>query len=118
MNESIFSNAIDLTEVPFEDWRKKYIGAGYRSACYTVDHERKGRIILFGYDLAGNEKTFICPHRSWIKFSVKYDTEERDIFGNYISTKYFDTSSARKKYLEAADGLNILEALRPESEFL
>ena len=54
MSESIFSNAIDLSEVPFEDWRKKYIGPGYRSACYAVAAERKGRIILFGYDLAGN----------------------------------------------------------------
>jgi DNA polymerase elongation subunit (family B) len=118
MSESIFSTAIDLSEVPFNEWRSKYIGPGYRSVCYTVDHEKKGRIILFGYDLNGNPKTFICPHKSWIKYVVKYDTQEKDIFGRYIATKWFDTSSARKKYLEAADGLEVMEALRPESEFL
>lgn len=118
MSESIFNDAVDLSEVPFEDWRKKYIGPGYRAACYTVDHEKKGRIILFGYDLAGNEKTFVCPHRSWAKYAVKYDTEEKDIFGRYVATKWFDTAQARRRYLEQADGLAVMEALRPESEFL
>ena len=118
MSESIFNNAVDLSEVPFEDWRKKYMGPGYRSACYTTGYDKKGRIILFGYDLAGNEKTFICPHRSWIKYVVKYDTEEKDIFGRYIATKWFDTAQSRRKYLEQADGLGVMEALRPESEFL
>ena len=78
MSESIFNKAIDLSDIPFEDWRKKYIGPGYRSVCYTTDHERKGRIIFFGYDLVGNPKTFICPHRSWIKFNVKYKTQIKD----------------------------------------
>lgn len=118
MSESIFNNAIDLSEVPFEEWRKTYIGPGYRSACYMTDHERKGRIILFGYDTTGNPKTFICPHRSWIKYNVKYDTGEKDIFGYDVATKWFDNSQVRRKYLEASDGLNVLEALRPESEFL
>ena len=54
MSESIFNSAIDLSEVPVEDWRKKYIGPGYRSACYATGYDKKGRIILFGYDLAGN----------------------------------------------------------------
>lgn len=118
MSESIFNSAIDLSEVPFEDWRKKYIGPGYRSACYTTGYDKKGRIILFGYDLAGNEKTFVCPHRSWIKYAVKYDTEEKDVFGRYVATKWFDTAQARRKYLEQADGLAVMEALRPEQEFL
>ena len=52
-------SAIDLSDIPFEDWRKKYIGPGYRSACYSTDYEKKGRIIFFGYDLVGNPKTFI-----------------------------------------------------------
>ena len=119
MSESIFNNAIDLSDIPFEDWRKKYIGPGYRSACYSTDYEKKGRIIFFGYDLVGNPKTFICPHRSWIKYNVKYDTNEKDIFDRYVATKYFDNSQARRKYMEAVEGgMNILEALRPESEFL
>ena len=119
MSESIFNNAIDLSDIPFDDWRKKYIGPGYRSACYTTDYERKGKIIFFGYDLVGNPKTFICPHRSWIKFNVKYDTSEKDVFDRYVATKYFDNSQARRKYIEASEGgINILEALRPESEFL
>ena len=115
---SFLESSIDLSEVPFEDWRKKYIGPGYRSACYMTDADKKGSIVLFGYDLAGNEKTFVCPHRSWAKYAVKYDTEEKDVFGRYVATKWFDTAQARRKYLEQADGLQVLEALRPESEFL
>lgn len=118
MSESIFNNAIDLSEVPFEEWRKNYIGDGYRSACYMTDFQKNGRIVLFGYDKAGNPKTFICPHRSWIKYNVKYDTEEQDVYGRYIATKYFNSSSARRKYIENANGINIVEAFRPESEFL
>jgi len=118
MSESIFNNAIDLTDIPFSEWRKTYIGLGYRSVCYMTDHERNGRIVFFGYDLAGNPKTFVCPHKSWVKYNVKYDTDEQDIFGKYVATKWFDNAQARRKYLEAADGINVLEALRPEQEFL
>lgn len=118
MNEDIYNNAIYLDDVPFEDWRKKYIGKGYANVCYTVDESHKGRIILFGYDLVGNPKTFICPHKSWLKYVVKYDTPEKDIFGRHVETKWFDTANARRKYLDACEGLTVVEALRPESEFL
>jgi DNA polymerase elongation subunit (family B) len=50
---------------------------------------------------------------------VKYPTGELDIFGRHVATKYFDNSSARRKYLDAAEGgICVMEALRPESEFL
>ena len=119
MSENVFNEAVYLDGVPKEDWRKKYIGKGYRSACYKQDYERKGQIVLFGYDLAGNPKTFICPHKSRIKYAVKYDTAEKDQYDRFVATKFFDNSSARRKYLEAADGsIAVVEALRPEQEFL
>lgn len=115
---SVFDTAIDLSEVKFSEWGK-YIGNGYRSCHYTTDADRNGQIILFGYDVNGNPQTFICPHRSHIKYNVKYPTRETDIFGRYVETRTFANSSLRKKYLESCNGaLNIVECLSPEREFL
>lgn len=119
MSESIFNNAIYLEDVPQDQWRKKYIGPGYRNVVYTTNQDREGQIILFGYDLAGNPKTFICPWQSHIKFRVKYDTNEKDIFGNYVETRYFKSSYERKKRLDdIGQSLWIVECLKPEQEFL
>lgn len=119
MSEEVMNNAVDLTDVPVDQWRAKYIGPGYRNVFYTTDHNRDGRIVLFGYDLAGNPKTFICPHRSKVKYRVKYDTEEKDIFGNYVETRYYRSSFERKKRLDdICSSLFIVECLRPEQEFL
>lgn len=119
MSESVFNNAIDLTDVPQDQWRKSYIGNGYRNVVYLTDHERNGRIVLFGYDLVGNPKTFICPWQSWIKFRVRYDTDEKDIFGNYVETRYYKSSYERRKRLEdIGSSLYIVECLKPEQEFL
>ena len=43
MSESIFNNAIDLTDIPQDQWRKNYIGNGYRNIVYMTDHNREGR---------------------------------------------------------------------------
>ena len=73
MSESVFSNAIYLDEVPHNQW-KNYFGNGYRSVAYLTDHNRNGQIVFFGFDLAGNRKTYIIPWKSWIKYRVKYET--------------------------------------------
>lgn len=113
-----FNTAIDLSDVDEKLW-KTYIGNGYRNCCYLMDHERRGRIVLFGYDRDGNPKTFICPHKSHIKYAVKYKTNEKDIFGRYVETRYFNSSYDRKKYLDSIIGsINIVEALPPQNEFL
>lgn len=72
---------------------------------------------MLGFDLEGNRKTFICPHKSWIKYNVRYETQEKDIYGNFVETKYFKNSWDRKKYVENAQ-LPIVECIKPESEFL
>ena len=119
MSEDVFNNAIDLGDVPRDQWRKHYIGPGYRNVFYTTNYDREGQIVLFGYDLAGNPKTFICPHQSHIKYRVKYDTGEKDIFGNFVETKFYKSSYERKKRLEdIGQSLWIVECLRPEQEFL
>jgi len=117
MSSSIFNNAIYLDDVPQEQW-KTYIGPGYRYVSYTTDATRQGRIILFGYDTAGNPKTFILPWKSWVKYVVKYETNERDIYERYVATKYFSNSYERKKWVEAAAGIDIVECFRPEQEAL
>lgn len=119
MSEEIFNNAIYLDDVPQNEWRQKYIGPGYRYVCYTTDQDRNGKIILFGYDLVGNPKTFICPWQSYIKYRVKYDTNEKDIYGNFVETRKFKSSFERKKRLEEiGNSLFIVECLKPEQEFL
>ena len=116
---NIFDSIIDLTDVPVEDWRTKYIGNGYRSCCYTTDNESNGRIILFGYDMNNNPQTFLCPHRSHIKYNVNYKTDELDMYGNYVETRYFNSSKQRKNYVESVkEAIRIVECDRPEIEFL
>lgn len=117
MSNNIYNEAMYLTDIPFSEW-KNYIGLGYRSVCYTHNEDKEGQIILFGFDLDGNRKTFICPHKSYIKYAVKYKTKEVDIYDRFVETKYFKNSYARKKYIDGANGLIIIEALPPESEFL
>ena len=114
-----FSTAIDLTDVPVEEWRTKYIGPGYRSCCSMTDEQNNGVIVLFGYDLVGNPKTFICPHRCHIKYNVNYVTDEKDIFDNYVETRYFKNTKERKKYIDQVkDAIHIIECFSPASEFL
>jgi DNA polymerase elongation subunit (family B) len=115
---SIFDDAIDLSEVNPSEW-KNLIGDGYRYCCYTNDHDRNGRIVFLGYDREGNRRTFVAPHRSHIKFNVKYKTNEKDIYGRYVETRYFKNSYDRKKYLDSVgSSMNIVECLPPQSEFL
>ena len=52
--------------------------------------EKDRLFFLFGYDTNDNAQVFICPHRSYIKYNVKYPTNEKDIFGRYVETRYFD----------------------------
>ena len=119
MSESIFNNAIDLTDIPQDQWRTNYIGPGYRNIVYMTNHNREGTIVLFGYDLEGNPKTFICPWKSWIKFRVRYETSQKDIFGNFVETRYFKSSYERRQRLEdIGQNLWIVECMKPEQEFL
>lgn len=115
---SIFDTAIDLTDVPKTEWNK-YIGKGYSSVSYITNHERHGVIVLIGFDTNGNPQTFLCPHKSHIKYNVGYKTGEKDVYDNYVETKWFNSSYERKQYLDQfKSSLNIVECLRPESEFL
>ena len=114
---SIFNCAVYLDDIPQDQW-KKYIGPGYRYVSYLVDQDRQGKIVLFGYDTAGNPKTFILPWKSWVKYAVKYKTDELDIYDRYVATKYFKNAFERKKWVEDAAGLDIVECFRPEQEAL
>lgn len=113
---NVFQNAIYLDDVQ-KDKYSDYIGNGYRSICYTLNHDKQGTIVLFGYDKADNPKTFIIPWNSYIKYTVKYQTEEKDIYDRYVAIKEFKNIFERKKYIENCPGLNIVECLRPEQEF-
>ena len=118
MSNSLLSDPIYLDDVPKEQF-KQYIGNGYRSVCYLVDPAtRIGKIVLFGYDTADNPKTFIIPWKSHVKYVVKYQTQERDIYDRFIKEKEFNNIFERKKWVEAATGLKIVECLRPEQEVL
>ena len=118
MSNSLISNAIYLDDIPKIQWRQNYIGPGYRSACYKIDADRQGKIILFGFDPAGNPKTFVLPWDSHVKYAVKYETGEKDIYDRWVATKTFRNIFERKKWVEAANGITIVECLRPEQEVL
>ena len=101
---------IYLDDVPKENL-KDYIGNGYRSCCYMIDHDRTGKIVLFGYDKSDNPAVFVFPWQSHIKYNVKYRTAEQDLYGHFVETKYFKNSRDRNKYIENSTGLNIVECL-------
>lgn len=42
MSETIFNSAVDLSDIPRDQWRKSYIGPGYRNVFYTTNHNREG----------------------------------------------------------------------------
>lgn len=113
-----FNSVIDLSDIEPSDW-KNYFGPGYRNVCYMTDHDRNGQIILFGFDTEGNRKTFKIPHMSHMYYRVRYKTAwPLDMYGSFLEKKSFRNSYERKKYLDNASGLSIVEALRPEFEFL
>ena len=114
---SNLSDAIYLDDVPKSEWHN-YIGNGYRAVHYMTDSERNGKIVLLGFDKGGNRKTFICPHQSRLKYNCKFKTDEIDIYDHFVTTKFFKNSYDRKKYMEAANGLNVIECMKPEAEFL
>lgn len=111
-------NATYLEDVPQEKW-KDLIGPGYRNVCYMTDSQKNGNIVLFGYDPAGNPKTFVCPWKSSLKYRVKYDTPLKDIFGNYVEVRKFNSAYERSmRVKDIGDSLSIVECLKPEQEFL
>lgn len=116
MSDNIYNDAIYLDQVPKNEW-DRHIGNGYRSISYTVDAFKNGRIILFGYNTNNEPKTFICPWESYVKYNVMYETGELDVYDRHIATKYFRNKWERDKYVKAADGLHIVECLKPEVEF-
>ena len=114
---SIYNDAIYLDDIPKEQW-KDYIGDGYRSVTYHTDADRNGRLIFRGFNKEGKPQTFMFPWKSYVKYNVKYQTNEKDIFDRYVETKWFNSKSARDKYVEQSNGLNIVECLKPDQEFL
>ena len=110
---------VDLTSVPREEWLEKYMGKGYRSACYVSPGKGlPGCIKLFGFDKDGNRTTFVCPHKCRIKYRVGYDTGEKDIFGNFVQTKTFESPFDRKRWIEDNPSVFIVQSMKPEQEFL
>ena len=110
---------IDLTAIPRDLWLEKYMGKGYRSACYVSPGKGlPGCIKFFGFDKAGRRTTFVCPHKCRVKYRVGYDTGEKDIFGNYVQTKYFESPFDRKRWIEDNQSVFIVQSMKPEQEFL
>lgn len=80
--------------------------------------EKEGQVVLFGFDTAGNPKTFVCPWKSYIKYNVMYKTDETDIYGHFVATKWFKSKYERDNYVKEANGMKIVECLKPEQELL
>ena len=100
------------------------VGDGYRNACWvqgsTFGGKRgTGYIYLYGYDKAGNRRTFKFPFYPSVKFEVRHQTTERDLYGKCIETRWFDTPYDRKQWcLSMEDKVRIISCYPPEQEFL
>lgn len=117
---------IDITGMSKKDIKKDILGNGYRYCSYkilnregNVKDSGDGTIFFRGYDKNGNRKNYIITHKSHIKYVVKYETPEKDIYGRYVETQYFDNTSARNTYVKNfQDQSLIIECLPPQNEFL
>ena len=107
------------------------IGHGYRNVCWVPGYGRSngggketGHIVLFGYDLKGNPKTFRIPFCPSVKYEVGNRTKEKGLYGKYVDTKYFDDTNDRKDWCESMERAlektdkRILACYNPEKEFL
>lgn len=100
------------------------VGAGYRNVCWVPPSNFGGRsgtgkIVLFGYDKAGNNARFEFPFCPSVKYEVMHRTDERDLYGKYIATKYFDDTNDRRAWCDAMDeSVKIISCYPPEQEFL
>lgn len=94
------------------------IADGYRNVCCkTIDGIF--HIILFGYSKkTGQPQIFAIPHNPRVVYNVKYDTDLKDIYGNNCIIKHFNTAFERRKWLTEKGNINVVEALKPEEEFL
>jgi DNA polymerase elongation subunit (family B) len=120
---------IDLTNIDEKEIRNIF-GPGYRYCCYKTTGRRfgghgtqpsngQGVILFLGYDKQGNPQNYKIPHKSHVKYVVKYKTQEKDIFGRYVETKYFNNTTDRKNFIDNfPDKANIIECLPPQNEFL
>ena len=102
-----------MTDVDVKD-----IAKGYRNVYYR-NNNGDGEIVLMGWDKRGNRDTFIFPFSPTVKYEVKESTPNKTIFDTSVNIKSFNNSWDRKKWLDAAsEGINVVEAFRPETEFL
>lgn len=91
---------------------------GYRNISYHVTNG-KGEIVLDGWDKDKVPKTFYFPHLSKVVYETKEKTDTKTLFDTYAQTRYFNNSYERKKWLASIDkNINIIEAFKPEQEFL
>ena len=103
-----------MVNIDIEDITK-----GYRNIYYRNNSSGEGEIVLFGWHKNGNRDTFVFPFSPTAKYEVKENTPDKTIFDTCVNIKSFNNSWERKKWLDAAsDGINVVEAFRPEQEFL
>lgn len=100
------------------------VGDGYRNVSWIAPSNFRGQIgtgqiVLFGFDKGGNPKTFKFPFYPSVKYEVKHVTNEKDLYGKYIETKWFDSPFDRRQWCSAMeDKIKIISCYPPEQEFL
>ena len=100
------------------------VGDGYRSVAFLPPNNYGGKsgtghMVLFGFDKQGNEKTFVFPFCPSVKYEVNRKTSEKDLYGKYIETKWFDDTNSRRRWCEEnEDKVKIITCYQPEQEFL
>lgn len=90
----------------------------YRNVSYFYDEQKKGGIRLYTWDECGNPVIREVPHQSYCTYQVQYDSGKKSIFGTDVERKYFVNKKQRDQFVENNPGLKILEAFKPEIEFL
>lgn len=94
------------------------VAQGYRNITTTkVDNQHS--IVLFGYSKeTGKPKNFVLPLTCSVLYRVKYETNLKDIFGSSLAVKTFSNAFERYKWLDSKGSIQVVQAFKPEEEFL
>lgn len=113
------------TSNPIHRYDLSKVGKGYRNACWLPPSKGRGgrigvgRMWLAGYDKEGNEAEFTFPFYPSVKYEVKTHTREKDLYGKFLETRWFDDTQARRQWCASMeDKVRIISCYPPEQEFL
>lgn len=91
----------------------------YRNIAYTQSKDKKHAFIdLWTWDDEGNPIQRRIPHKSFVTYEVDFKTNLLSIHNTYLKRKFFETTTARYRWIKDHPEKKLYESSKPEFEFL